>query len=644
MQLLDRARAWLSRWVTRWFPHGSPAREARTALTQLQAFQIAQRFISMQESALKQEMGGGAMRAEMLEAEMMSGSGPGMTAREAAQRIDRLDVVVKERLLELELALDNIGWRRQLAYADLEFSRNGIQGIIKISRLYYLKNPLVKRAVEISGSYVYARGFEVRCDEPAAQDTIDEFFELNKNELGHMGMIEKEQTLRTDGNLFILLFPSPTGQTVFRTIDAVEIQDIITDPDDASVPQYYRRVWHRKNFDLATGSYQNEQVETWYPALDYEPHSKPVMIGKFKVEWDQPVLHVKIGGLPKWLFGCPDIYAMLDWARSYKGYLEDWCTMNKAASRFLMDVETKGGNQTIEALQNFFNTTVGSGDDNLRDFVDRNPPSTTASTLIHGPGTKISLLKSAGMIDTPERGRRVGMMAGSASGIPETMLFGDATTGSLATAQSLDRPTELGFLRRQEHCREWMGGRIIPYVLRMSAASPGGQLREAWGDRADHLRVKMVKRKRLENGREVEMWETADQRKNGDVTISVKFPAILEHDVAIMVSAIVQAVTLGGFQPGGSIDMRRAAELLAAEVGIEDVEKMLDAMYPPTDYDEKNYADNGKEDAIEDAPQPPAQSGAHLVAPSFGRESAHLAQAVNALREALRTIQAQRSA
>ncbi len=625
MQWLARLRNWLTR---------NPQREARTRLTQLQAFDLLQKLVEFQ----KIELGGG-MQAELIEAEACSGSGPRMNAREAAKFVEAQGVQLKERLLELELALDNIGWRRQLAYADLEFSRQGIQGIIKISRLYYLKNPLVKRGVEISGSYVWARGFEIRADDQAAQDTIDDFLQANASEVGHLGMMEKEQTLRTDGNLFITLFPSPTGGVTLRTIDATEIQDIITDPDDASVPQYYRRMWTRKVFDLGTGAYETKTVEMWYPALDYEPDVKPAMIGRNKVEWNSPILHVKIGGLPKWLFGCPDIYAALDWARAYKAYLEDWCTINKALSRFLWDAKTKGGNQTIQALQSVLNTSVGSGGDTNQDFVDRNPPPTTGAAFIHGEGTELNPIKTAGITTNPEQGRRVGMMVGSAMNIPETMLFGDASTGSLATAQSLDRPTELSFMRRQEHWREiWL--RILRFVLRVSADSPGGKLREAKGDPdfAKHMVVKMVRRERGVNGRITEVWE-ADKRKNGDITLSVKFPAILEHDIAQMVSAIVQAATLGGFQPGGTMDMRRINGLLGAEVGIEDVDKMNDEMYPPNDYDPTNYADNGKADAPDPATVPPPAAHPHLVAPSFGAEAdRNLLTAVSQLKETLRQM------
>lgn len=71
-------------------------------------------------------------------------------------------------------------------------------------------------------------------------------------------------------------------------------------------------------------------------------------------------------------------------------------------------------------------------------------------------------------------------------------------------------------------------------------------------------------------------------------------------------------------------------------------------MYPKTAtgdgaaYDPVNYADNGKADAVEDDPAPPPQPGAHLVSPSFGKESlreARLAAAIEQLVNASRKMQ-----
>ena len=61
--------------------------------------------------------------------------------------------------------------------------------------------------------------------------------------------------------------------------------------------------------------------------------------------------------------------------------------------------------------------------------------------------------------------------------IPPTWL-GDMETSNLSTAKTLDRPTELGFLTKQE---EWQEDLVIMgrYQLQISARATNGKLRES---------------------------------------------------------------------------------------------------------------------------------------------------------------------
>jgi hypothetical protein len=520
-------------------------------------------------------------------------------------------VELKERLLELELALDNIGWKRELAYSELEFSRQGLNGIIKISRLYALKNPVVKRGVELPAYYVFGRGFDVKSDDDDANQVIDDFLQLNQKELGHLGLVEKEKQLSTDGNLFFVEIPQPDGSLLIRTIDAVEMMDKITDPDDIDTPWFYQRIWTAKRFNIQTGQVEAKNERCWYPARGFDPPSKPATMGEWPVMWDTPVLHVKVGGYTKWLWGCPRTYATLDWARAYKEFLENWLTRLKAMTRIGYDIEIKGGQQAIDTVVNAFATTVATGDDNLRDFVDRNPPSTTAATYVHGPGQKLTVPNIAHSQGNPEEGRRALLMAAMSDGLPETM-YGDVGRGNHATAKTMDRPTELMMLERQELWRETLQ-LLVTDAIRHNAGIGGSKIREAF-NRSDrdvkNLVVKMVPRKLNKRGEWVEMWESvaakrANGSNNGDINISVKFPAVLEHDIKEMLEAMVMVATLGNTQGewAGTIDPKTWLIMALSEFpAVEDPQAVADAIYPSGSYDPTLWAN----DPTAVPPPPPA--------------------------------------
>ena len=73
--------------------------------------------------------------SEIREAYAMTGAGPMQTGGTNVVESARSGVF-KEAIAELELALEDRGWKREQALAATEFSRYGIQQIMLISRLF----------------------------------------------------------------------------------------------------------------------------------------------------------------------------------------------------------------------------------------------------------------------------------------------------------------------------------------------------------------------------------------------------------------------------------------------------------------------------------------------------------------------------
>lgn len=559
---------------------------------------------------------------DLREAIALQGSGIPMAAPGEAS--------VKERDMEWELALDSRGWQREFAVSAMEFSRFGIEQITLISRLYFLKNPLVKRGVKICGYYVLGRGIEIRSENETANAVLQQFLSDNETELGHSGLVEKVETLHTDGNVFFVLFTSPaTGRAKVRTIDSCEMVEVITNPEDVSEPWYYHRRWNQRDFDRATGLPKMTMRELWYPALDFEPG--PGDRPSFPVAWDQPVLHAKRGGLPKWQFGLPDVWSAIDWARSYREALEAWLTVRKTLARFAWIAQTKGGQQGIDSLQGIFATQFADGP-TATNGIDRNPPVNVASAFITDLGNTLTPVNAANKQDSPEDCRRVLLMVCASFGLPETF-FGDASTGSLATATSLDRPTELKFLEEQEFWR-YIISRLCNSALQASARAPKGILKESVESNKAEI-VTLVRRLKPTGQA---FWE-APPKKAGveQISVKVRFPAVLEHDIGAMVTAITNATTFGGFTPAGGIDRRVAAGLLMTQVGVEDVDVVLDVMYPLDSYDPEVKDDPAPDPAASDATVP---AGGKPAKPKMSKEALTLAATQTLIKASKKLLEA----
>ena len=486
----------------------------------------------------------------------------------------------KERLWELELALEDRGWVRETTMAALEFSRYGVQQLVKITRIYSIKNPIVKRGAEICALYVFGRGLEIRSEDDAEDKVIQAFLQSNQQEMGHTGLAQKEQSIQTDGSLYFALKTNVDGTVTVQMIDPLEVLDVICDPDNPTKPMYFYRQWLRENFTPADGRVTPDQKTAYYPALEMIESGETLLttIAGIPVNKDMPIMRVKIGAPAGWRWGIPPLYASIDWARAYKDLLEDWATIQRMLARFSLMVETKGGSGAIAAYQALLSTTFA---DSGGTTIERNPPPVAGSAHVSGPGNKIEPFKTAGTQTNPEQGRRILLMAAAAQGMPETF-YGDASVGALATALSLDRPTELKFKEIQQRWSQ-NGVRILAYVIKMSRVAPTGTLREA------------------------------ALQKKAPGKLVWKFPAVLEHDVQKTVQAWIELFT-GGSKTGsaaGLIDRKTVTVNVLEELGQENANEIGEEIFG-SDYDRQADVEDQVSKSLEPAPAPMPPGGAPI--------------------------------
>lgn len=466
---------------------------------------------------------------------------------ESVRQLQGNEELLKESLADLELSLDDAGWRK-MALGDREFSREGLSKICDLSRVMFLKNPLINRAVTLTAIYCFAQGVTIKAQDEQADARLQEFLTdpgNTKTFSGHQARTMLECDLEVEGNLFFALFGDSSGRVLVRTIRTAEIADIVTDPEDSSRAIFYRRAW-TPAADPLTGA-PGQPREAYYPDVDYiaEASDRPPAINSKPVMWDSPVYHVRVGGLSDMRFGVPETYQALDWARAYREFLGDWAAIVKALSRFAMRLTTTKGKAGVDAAKAKLNTTVGSGATFSR--AETNPAPVAGSTFISDQGVTLEPIKTSGATISAEDGRRLLLMVCAAMGFPETF-FGDVNTGNLATAESLDRPTELKFRDRQELWKETYR-RIGRYVIEHNRRAPGSEL----------------------------------ARSTGDAAIDVTFPPILQRDVAATVNAWASAATLNGHPDASLLPREEIARGLLTALGVEDVEAAISELPDPVD-------------------------------------------------------------
>lgn len=445
--------------------------------------------------------------------------------------------LLTERLAELELALEDSGWVRLGMEGEREFSREGLDRIVQLSRYSYLKNPLINRGVEVQRLYVFGQGVSVRAEDERINELVQAFLQANKREFRQSALGLKEVELQVAGNLFTAIFANiSTGAVAVRGVPMEEIRDIVCNPDDRTEPWYYLRAY---------SDVRGRRHEVLLPDWQYDPAGKPTLYNvggrTYEVDWSIRIHHVKVGGFAHMRFGVPETFSGLDWSRAYKEFLEDWATIVRSYARFAWKRTTKGGKAGVAAAKSKMHTGVGAAS-----LYDTNPPPVAGAMAIMSEGNDLQPIRTAGATTSAEDGRRMLLMVAAAMGIPETF-FGDASVGSLATAESLDRPTELKFRDRQSLWADWLD-ELIQYAIDRAMLAPSGSLPMGLAEDDWHL--------------------------------DIDFPPILEQDTDKTISAIVTAATLNGSTLAGTMDLPTVSRLLLTALGEDDVDEILAELFP----------------------------------------------------------------
>lgn len=486
---------------------------------------------------------------------------------EAAKAIGQNEVL-EERIAELETFIEDVGWERIYGYGDdFQFTREALRDIIRLSRLYYLKNPIIRRPVDLQSYYVWGQGYEIKADKSAVlNDVIQRFISDPSNQralTGSEACLDAERKLRVEGNLFLGFYTNlSSGRVQVRRFKVDEMAAIVYSDDDDTEPRFYLRQWtsskgaqqrYYPDWNYVRSLRAAREIGT---SLGQTDAVRQEMIGEVRIDWDVPVLHRKTGGFSDMDFGVPETYPALDWAKAYKEVLEDYKKTVKALAKWAMVLKKEGASQAqINAIQARLQSTLGTAS------PETNPAPVTGSTFVANDSIDLKALDVSKAAVDPEKFNRIMLMACAAMGTPSNF-YGDAASGNLASAKTLDRPTELMFRSRQNLWAEVFTDCCV-FAIEAAALAPLNKRVTSAGydEETGQMKVK------------------AD-RKLAVIDIDMSFPPVLQQDVQSVVQSLVTGITLNGQPIQVMNDGPTILRILLKALGIDEVDEVVEIFYP----------------------------------------------------------------
>ena len=258
------------------------------------------------------------------------------------QTFDRL-LMEATTSVEQSLAIEDKGWINLTLSGTEITSAKRIENI-KYSRIYYNFDPLVSQAIRLWTDYTFGPGmsWEIEEENKQTKNVLESFWYSSDNQpiFGSRGQRRCSDKLLVDGEIFFALFLGKESR--IRTIDPLEITEIITDPDDIEHPMFYKRDWIDRQSSPHTDYYRSH--------LNIKNQSTKDSLGAARQKTqDALVYHLSVNTIGQ--RGNPLGLSGFDWLKQYRRFLAARVAMMLARSRFTWKQKIGGGQSALSAVK-----------------------------------------------------------------------------------------------------------------------------------------------------------------------------------------------------------------------------------------------------------------------------------------------------
>lgn len=332
---------------------------------------------------------------------------------------DEVALLIMEatQTVEDQLRLEDQGWINLSAQAGVVITDAARVANLRLSRLYYTKDPLGKQSIRLWTDYVFGTGMTSHSDEEKTENVRKAFWEskANQNVLSARGQRKSSDKLLVDGEVFFAIFLGSNGGATIRWIDPLEITEIITDSDDVENVMFYKRVWADTQGKSHTTVYRSTTNLKGVAAKD-------VMGASIEKTDDALIYHLTYNTISQ--RGNPLLLPALDWIRQYRRFLASRIAVMLALARFAWKSKVTGGQAAVDAIK----------------AKTHQQEAAAGSQLVENLGVETTPIKTeTGAQQAYQDGRQIKLMIAAAVGIPE-QYFGDISIGNLATAKTVELP------------------------------------------------------------------------------------------------------------------------------------------------------------------------------------------------------------
>ncbi len=272
------------------------------------------------------------------------------------------------------------------------------QRAVEESRRLFRYAPLAQWAVQTWTNFGVGESIAITCDDPDADIIWQETWraERNENLFGDERIHELSNWTLIDGNTFIAAFASTLdGKVTFAEIPSNEIVEIVTNPENASEPLFYKRQWNVPGTTVASKTAYYPDWKAFF--IGEEKLSKAKLqdgidrADKMSISGDEGaastavcILHIahnrKVRGS---LWGWPLLAIAAPYARAHRDFMEDRLSVAAAKAMYVRKTKISGGSRSLAAIRGKLQSALSASNS-----TETNPRAVAGSTLLENQASE----------------------------------------------------------------------------------------------------------------------------------------------------------------------------------------------------------------------------------------------------------------
>lgn len=244
---------------------------------------------------------------------------------------------------EYQLLLEDRGWV-QLGVGDKAVPESLRRKYVQRARTANKLDGAIMQMVALWTNFGIGWGVSWKAREKRTQDALDDFMldPMNACVLSEVNQRGLSDELQTDGELFFAIFAKRGKTPRIRTLDALEITEVVTDPEDKDTPLWYVR----ETSDGKRVAYCDWHNTSRTPGKDSA--GAPVPSSAVVEQKDVVVYHVKLRGRDTRGWGW--LAPVLDWSKADVAFMNSRLAIQQSLSRFALKNKSKAGQAALTTL------------------------------------------------------------------------------------------------------------------------------------------------------------------------------------------------------------------------------------------------------------------------------------------------------